>query len=93
MFVLLNLIPFAIYRLNLPGAKWQPSFKNFYSVVNSRIKKSLDDDYKPTAWELLADSITSAKRNKHTMGHIDTPEEIVESDFGKTVEEPVNTWY
>lgn len=54
-------------RFQLPGAKWQPSFKNFYSVVNSKLKENVDSEYRTTPWELLADSIGTSKRNKYSL--------------------------
>lgn len=41
------------------GGGW--NFHNFSSVVNSRIKLEANSEYKPTAWELLADSIHATK--------------------------------
>lgn len=44
--------------------QWQTSFRNYYSAVNNKMKEEIEE-YKPTAWELLADSvIASNKRNK-----------------------------
>lgn len=37
------------------------SFHNFSSVVKSKMKQEADPDYKPTAWELLQDSIHQSK--------------------------------
>lgn len=48
-------------------------------MVNSTIKASEDSEYKPTAWELLADSIHQAKmKGKQTRDEEEKKEEVEE---------------